>query len=155
VGLLVLALLSGIAWPLVFLLRLPGIPQNGMEVDAMSRDDEVAVAWLRTQIRPGEIVFRRKPICWIYAQSGGLPGAFTDLSLVAAGFGARVEEREALLRSLPPEADLYRREHIRWFVLDATDAKLWSMADAWINAGVAREAKRVGALRIIELFPRG
>ena len=118
--------------------------------------DARAASFLRSRVRPGEIVFRREGPAAGYAQWGGLPLPWSDWGTATFGFPReRTEARASLLRALPLETSAYRAEGIVWFVLDASDARMNSRADAWIAMGEAEVVARFGALRVVRLADHG
>lgn len=145
---------GGIAFPVVFALDLPGIPETlyHRSSQTLSVDDVKAVEWLRSHVSQGELVYRRFPMASGYAQSGGLPQVWVDRMAERHGFSpTRIRRRLALLHTLPDQAESYLAEGIRWFVLDPDDLVLNRHAARWIAAGQAEVTAMFGHLTILRL----
>lgn len=119
----------------------------------MSRADFDTATFLRREMRPGELVFRREPIpAHRYAQWAGLSVPWTDWATPAFGFSPDLlHARSSLLNELPPAPEAYLAQGISWFVLDPADTKLHKHADVWIAEGKARDVTRFGQLRVVKL----
>jgi hypothetical protein len=147
-----LSVAGGVSYAVVFGLDLEGIPRMYHKKAApLAGADEVAVSWLRRQIKAGEHVYRRQGAAG-YALWGGLPQVWVDKNVPVFGFSAaRIQRRKQLLSQLPPEPDAYLAQGIRWLVLDSGDAALRKHAEAWIQAGRAREALSPRGLLVVEI----
>jgi hypothetical protein len=146
---------AGVAYPIVFGIELKGIPSSFRKrlVHPPANDAKV-MQFLRTRIRPGDVVYRRKQFSDAYAQWGGLPQPWVDGYATVFGFDARhIRPRQALLRDLPDDPDAYLQQGMRWLVLDSTDSRLTQHTLGWISAGRAREVYRADGLRVVEITP--
>ena len=116
-------------------------------------DDFAAATYLRREMKPGELVFRREDVpSHRYAQWAGLSVPWTDWATPAFGFSPTLlRDRIKLLQVLPPEPNGYLAQGIRWFVLEPADTKLLGHANTWIADGKAHEVRRFGSLRVIKL----
>ncbi len=118
----------------------------------MARSDVKAAGYLRKNIQPGELVFRREDKAPAYAQWAGLPVPWLDWAVGMFGFPQeRLWQRQRLLRrpSYTPEA--YWDEGIRWFVIDEHDGPVAMNANRWIAESRAIEAARYGNVRVVRL----
>lgn len=145
---------AGVAYPVIFGLKLRGIP--GLfhrEAAPLPPADDAAVRWLRTHVKPGELVYRRESASLGYALWGGLPQVWIDWNVPAFGFSpARIASRQRLFQEVPAGPEPYLAEGVRWLVLDAGDAKLKRRAAAWIQAGRAREVLAPAGLAVVEIM---
>ncbi len=118
--------------------------------------DAALIAWMREQLRPGELVYRAEPAGWAYAQWGGMPVPWIQWTVRAFGFSdERIAAREDLLRRRPDDPVAWRREGIRFLVLEDTssaDLEILDHADRWIGEGRARRALQIENLVVVELF---
>jgi hypothetical protein len=151
---IVLAATSG---GLAYALFIPVFPTQANKLfnrtcRGMARDDLRAAAYLRGEVKPGELVFRREGPAVRYVQWAGLPVPWIDWATYAFGFPEEmIRARLDLVKSLPSEPTRYLDQGIRWFVLEPDDKRLIGLADTWIAQKKAREVKRFGNLRIVAL----
>jgi hypothetical protein len=123
-GPLLVGLLAwGLCYQVPFWMKLPNIPfstafkrspyrQTLMPVDVQ------AIAWLRQHIRPGQAVLCTEAISHGCAYVGGFPQFWIDGTSAAFGFPlAALEQRQALIRSLPDEITLYQQEGVQWLII--------------------------------------
>lgn len=154
-----LTCLSGGAFVAAMGLSVPQIPWYLRLVPVQpGASDAAVIAWMRERLRPGELVYRAEPAGWAYAQWGGMPVPWIQWTVKAFGFpDARIEAREDLLRRRPADVSAWRREGIRFLVLDpasSADAELLEAATAWIRDGSARRAMELPDLVVIDLSDR-
>jgi hypothetical protein len=117
-------------------------------------DDDQAIAWLRRNLRRGEIPYRRLPEAGPYTVLGGIPLIWVTEELDWFGFSPeRIARRERLTKKLPRDPGAYLAEGVRYLVLDPSDKRLMEHAARWISEGRARERARFGELRIVEILP--
>jgi hypothetical protein len=149
------AVASGVTIAAILALDIRGIPSVWTRsAPKLSAPDLEALGWLRSHIKPGEIVYRNLTALHGYAIWGGVPEPWTGHDdSVQFGFSqARRDARARVLSTLPEDTGPYLREDIRYFVLDPRDQRLNTSADRWIEDGKARERARFGRLRIVELL---
>jgi len=127
----------------------------GVSVPRLAPDDARAASFLRTRIRPGELVFRDERFAPGYARWAGLPIPWVDWGVSAFGFPQeRIDTRIHLLQSLPEDASVYHEQGITWFVLGPNDKRLRGHVDQWVKDGEATEVATFGALRVFRVLDR-
>ncbi|MBI4699752.1 MAG: hypothetical protein HY744_01070 [Deltaproteobacteria bacterium] len=145
---------AGLAFAAVFALRLEGIPEQVYHHApvALAPPDVAVVSWLRSRVRPGEIVFREPAVGLGYAQHGGLAQPWIDHNAARFDFGAeRIARRERLLATLPRDPSAWRNEGVRWFVVGRRDQAVERLLAAWLQAGDAEIRAAIGPLWIAYL----
>ncbi len=159
-GLILLAGLTadGLAFPLLFAIDAPGIPLAMYPKEASrppSGDDLQAIGWLRRQVPPDEIVYRKQSAALAYDHVGGLAVPWFDGLTDTFGFSQqRMDRRRRLLLEPPGDPETYDAEHLRWFVLGPEDTPVARHVDRWTEQGRARVVARFGSLRVVRLLPR-
>ena len=102
----------------------------------LAPDDELAVDWLRRNVRAGEIVYRKSPASLGYAQWGGLPQLIRDADAYHFGVPrSLIKERMEFVRTPVHDRDreALLRQRVRWLVL-GPDETLWMhMVTPWIR----------------------
>lgn len=154
------ALLAGATWvgvlfPIFFALGLGDLPGSLRDrPEVLSPDDIQAISFLRARARAGELVYRTERAAG-YAQWGGLPVPWTNWTTRAWGFpAAKIAARRRFLEQRPTDLAAYRREGVRWLVLDedrGDDRRLIEAGRGWIARGEAALAARFGSLWIVEI----
>lgn len=155
VAALVLLTHAGIAFCAVFAFAPGAVPTDVLprSLVRLEPDDARVVEALRARARAGDVVYRRrKRVAYGYAEWGGLPALWMDSQSQAFGFPPdAVHRRTELLRTWPQDVEAYKKEGVRWLVLDDDDGLLSAHARRWIERGEARPDMQVGALRVVEL----
>ena len=88
-----------------------------------------------------------------YAQRSGLGQAWTDGT--SRYFGAskdRISQRVELLSELPPDAELYRAQGIRWLVIHPMYPPLDNLANTLIMKGEAAQRRLFSEVRVVEIL---
>jgi hypothetical protein len=153
-GVTALTCAAGFGFALVFAVEIPGIPRHLFHEApvVLESDDADAIAFLRTRIAEGEMVFRDAEHASGYAQWGGLPVPWIDNMVARMGFSdARIQQRMALLQQPPMKASELAADGMRWLVLDADDVPFTWLANRWINSGEARLVATFGGLQVVEI----
>ena len=107
--------------------------------------------WLRHHMRAQDIVYRREAVSIAYTTYAGLGQVWLGNSTALPLPEELIRKRTALMNELPAEPDRYRKEGIRYFVLDGQDGRITAIVQAWEAHGIAHERARFGPLRIVEL----
>ena len=163
-ALLAAAIAPGLCHPLIFGLDLAGIPAGNFprSAEPLSGPDVEAMTWLRTRVRPTDVVYRSIPASYGYAPWGGLPQPWIEGQTASFGFSpARLSRRRRLLTELPLQPERWLAEGIRWLVLDARDRRQNEIAERWIREGKARMAREIKAaapmkrIQIVEILGDG
>ena len=149
---------GGISFASVFLFNMQGIPAETFHKrpSRYTFDEAKAMSWLRTQAKPGEIVFRNSGNVMSFSQYAGLPQVWYDpmLEHFGGGPGDFTERRDMLVRTMPDDPEAFAREGVVWFVIDPNGSRVADVTDDWVSRGAASERTRFGSLRIIRLDPR-
>jgi len=143
---------SSAAYLVVLALALPGVPGSFAYVQPrMTKDARAAASYLRRHMPHDAVMYRRESDYLSYTVYAGLPQVWMNPGFAAdRRYG---QERTALNSTLPNAAEPYLAQRVRFFVLDAADARLNPIADAWLAQGKAKLLGRFGALRVVELRP--
>jgi hypothetical protein len=150
---LLLAGLSAAGFMLVFDLDLnPGsvswILGCGSGMFGADRD---AADWLRRHMRADDIAYRNPGSSLAYATYAGIGQVWLGNAPALPLPEELIHQRQRLMDELPREPDRYRKEGIRYFVLDGQDGAITDIVWGWEKQGLARERARFGVLRIVEL----
>jgi hypothetical protein len=146
-------LAAGLLFPLVIGSHVRGIPFERQVPVALSVADGQAVDWLRQNIRPGEIVYRRGETGLGYAQWGGLPQLLGEEQAEHFPLPRRIfPERARFLATPVSEPEMLLRHRVRWLVLDPGDERLARLAERWTVEGRAAVRARFGPLTIVEIL---
>jgi hypothetical protein len=150
---LVAAGLSAGGWFLVFDWNLnPGAISWALGCSpGMTGPDYDASKWLRSHMRAEDIVYRNEGVSAAYATYAGLGQVWLGNSTALPLPEELIRKRVDLMGELPAEPDRYRKEGIRYFVLDGQDGRITGIVQAWETRGLAHERVRFGPLRIVEL----
>jgi hypothetical protein len=145
---------AGLAFPLTLAAEVDGIPEwvYPREPDPLPPEHALAVAWLREQASPGELVFCDVHLARAYAQQGGLSVPWIDGTVKYFGASReRIAARLAFLRAADPSPDAWLAQGFRWFVAGPEDQRAQELARAWQDQGRAREVQAFGEVRVIRL----
>jgi hypothetical protein len=117
--------------------------------------DELAVDWLRRNVRAGEIVYRQSPAGLGYAQWGGLPQLIWDANTYHIGVPrSLIKERMEFVRMPVDEIDreALLRQRVRWLVLGPDETVWMNMVTPWIKNGHSVIRAQFGQMTIIEIL---
>lgn len=152
---LVLVAFPGVGFLTCFAASAPGIPPQIFfsQPPPVVGNDRAAIAWLRRQVRAGDLVVCAPELTSRYAQLGGLPVLPIDSGTMGFGFPADVmERRRAITSSVPMDPQVYRSEGVRWIVA-ADDSRFMpsERLTTWRQDGAIVEVQRFGDVAIYEL----
>jgi hypothetical protein len=153
--LLILAALPGVGFLTCFVVSAPAIPPNIFfsQPPPIVANDRAAIAWLRRQVRAGDLVLCAPELTSHYAQIGGLPVLPIDAGTMGFGFPADVlQRRRAITSRVPMDPEVYRSEGVRWIV--AADGSTFVPPERltdWRRRGAVVEVQRFGDVAIYEI----
>lgn len=113
--------------------------------------DFEAARWLRSHMRPEDVMYRRADVSPEYVTYGGIAQIWMGNAYALPIPDEVIAARSKLISDLPEGPEPYRGEGIRFFVLDGTEGKIGAIVHTWETKGTAHERARFGGLRIVEL----
>jgi len=122
----------------------------------LGRDDLQSLAWLRTNVRPDELVYRLPSVSPGYMQWGGLSATPEKIDY-AGSFGVRpeiVHQRDEVIDHLPAELAPYKAIGVRWFVVGPDDPRMLRIVQNWERDGSVVNEATFGELRIDEVVQK-
>jgi hypothetical protein len=153
---LVLVAFPGVGFLTCFAVSAPGIPPQIFfsQPPPVAANHRAAIAWLRRQVRAGDLVVCTPELTSRYAQIGGLPVLPIDSGTIGFGFPADVmQRRQTITSDVPMDPQVYRSEGVRWIV--AADDSRFVPPDrltTWRQDGAIVEVQRFGDVAIYELL---
>ncbi len=132
---------------------LPGLWYCKDLLSPPSPADQQAIAFLRRQAKPGELIFRAgEQNAKRYTLYGGLTEPYFDYNVFSHGFSSQlVNDRDKLMAHPSASPEPYLAQRFHWFVVEPNDREVSENLEHWKESGSAELRAEFPPLRVYYL----